>query len=358
MAILAGILGAVSQSAGEEKFVATGGIITQWKGAATVITDSSAANNNGTTTGVRYSTAATKSGTYGLHSVDFGDPPRGHVRAPTMSALGMTTAFTVSCWAKADAHPATWTALFGQASTSSWGDGFGLYVSNTNTISGFVNGYSSGNVADIVTFTNWNHYVLTYDGSDLKLYINGSLGDTNSTNSGTVASNAIGIADLNIPNYSYTWPGVSDEYGFWNEALTASEITAIYNSGTPLSLSADSGNYASSANLKAYYKFEDPKTYRVHTFRGSGKFYVSSGAGDVDYLIVAGGAGGGGSGNYARMGGGGGAGGVLTSTSMAVSAGTYTVTVGTGGAGADHRRCFRFQQCVQLGYGYWWWWRW
>lgn len=117
-------------------FVAFGGIISQWMGAATVITDSSAANNNGTTTGVRYSTAATKSGTYGLHSVDFGDPPRGHVRAPTMSALGMTTAFTVSCWAKADAHPAIWSCLFGQTSTSSWADGFGLYVSNTNTIWG------------------------------------------------------------------------------------------------------------------------------------------------------------------------------------------------------------------------------
>ena len=242
-----------SAGAASGGFVAFGGLISQWKGAATVITDSSAANNNGTTTGVRYSTAATKSGTYGLHSVDFGDPPRGYVRAPTMSALGMTTAFTVSCWAKADAHPATWTALFGQASTSSWADGFGLYVSNTNTISGFVNGYSSGNVADIVTFTNWNHYVLTYDGSDLKLYINGSLGDTNSTNSGTVASNAIGIADLHVASdtFSFTWPGVSDEWGFWNEALTAAEITAIYNSGTPLSLSSDSGNYASSANLKA-----------------------------------------------------------------------------------------------------------
>ena len=82
-------------------------------------------------------------------------------------------------------------------------------------------------------------------------------------------------------------------------------------------------------------QYEDSgTTYRVHTFRGSGKFYVASGSADVDYLIIAGGAGGGGSGNYARMGGGGGAGGVLTSTSMAVSAGTYTVTVGTGGAGA------------------------
>ena len=30
-------------------------------------------------------------------------------------------------------------------------------------------------------------------------------------------------------------------------------------------------------------------TYRVHTFRGSGKFFVSVGSADVDWLIVAGG---------------------------------------------------------------------
>ena len=80
-------------------------------------------------------------------------------------------------------------------------------------------------------------------------------------------------------------------------------------------------------------------TYRVHTFRGSGKFYVASGAADVDWLLVAGG---GGTGV-----GGGGAGGVLGSLAGAsgatvasgaysVSAGTYTIVVGAGGTGGDN----------------------
>ena len=73
-------------------------------------------------------------------------------------------------------------------------------------------------------------------------------------------------------------------------------------------------------------QYEDSgTTYRVHTFRGSGKFLVSAGAADVDYLIVAGGGGAGG--------GGGGAGGMLTGTGIAVSAGTYAITVGVGGVG-------------------------
>ena len=57
--------------------------------------------------------------------------------------------------------------------------------------------------------------------------------------------------------------------------------------------------------ITQYVDSGDSKTYRVHTFRGSGKFVVSSGAADVDYLIVAGGATGG-----RQYGGGGGAGGM------------------------------------------------
>ena len=80
-------------------------------------------------------------------------------------------------------------------------------------------------------------------------------------------------------------------------------------------------------------QYEDSgTTYRVHTFRGSGTFYVSDGAADVSYVIIGGGgAGGGTSGSW--VGGGGGGAGELASGTAAVSAGTYTITVGEGGAG-------------------------
>jgi hypothetical protein len=43
---------------------------------------------------------------------------------------------------------------------------------------------------------------------------------------------------------------------FWNEVLTASEVTALYNSGTPLDAGSNSGNYTSSSGLVAFYKFQ------------------------------------------------------------------------------------------------------
>jgi len=95
------------------------------------------------------------------------------------------------------------------------------------------------------------------------------------------------------------------------------------------------------ANAQAGSRFEETDTrkmyhmtndYKVHTFllADTGNTFNVSGSGDVEYLVVAGGAGGG----YGA-GGGGGAGGYITATGHAVTAQNYTITVGTGGtAGA------------------------
>ncbi len=67
--------------------------------------------------------------------------------------------------------------------------------------------------------------------------------------------------------------------------------------------------------------------YIIHTFTSSGTFTISSGTGDVEYLVIGGGGG-------ASIGGGG-AGGYLTGTNASMVVGSYTVTIGAGGAGAS-----------------------
>ena len=75
--------------------------------------------------------------------------------------------------------------------------------------------------------------------------------------------------------------------------------------------------------------------YTIHTFLSSGTFTPDF-AGEVEYLVVAGGGGGGLDGYGAgRGGGGGGAGGLLTATNFAVAATGLTVTIGAGGAGTS-----------------------
>jgi len=325
--------------AGGGAFNAYGGVITQWNGQASVLTDSSGNGNHGTTSGAKLTAAAAKQGSYGLRTSSSNIEDR-YWRGATLSAMGATSAFSFSGWSKFTGTAVMWDSITG-GGNSSWTLGFGIYVSaaaspTSVTIRAWKDNYSVNYIeATGVNPQNYNHYALTYDGSTLTFYINGSSIGTKSV-SGAVTDSAVGIGGYTQTpaGDAYTYDGYCDEYGYWDSALTSAEVTAIYNSGTPLDLTSDSGNYVSSADLEGYYRFNTRNTYRVHTFRGTGTFTVSAGSADVDYLFVAGGGGGGNSSTWDECGGGGGAGGVTTATGVAVTAGTYTITVGAGGSGA------------------------
>ena len=79
--------------------------------------------------------------------------------------------------------------------------------------------------------------------------------------------------------------------------------------------------------------------YTYHLFTADGDFIVpTGGTGDIEVVMVAGGAGGakGGRTQDAGYGGGGGAGGLLHDTALAVTAQTYAMVIGSGGDGAPY----------------------
>jgi hypothetical protein len=98
-------------------------------------------------------------------------------------------------------------------------------------------------------FGDWNNIVITFDGSlaqadRLKVYLNGgtpianTLGGTTSTVVASVVNFYIGRAGTYSAN---KWVGNLDEFSIWNTALSQSEVTEIYNSGTPNDLATHSG---------------------------------------------------------------------------------------------------------------------
>jgi hypothetical protein len=101
-------------------------------------------------------------------------------------------------------------------------------------------GFSSVSVTD----NTWNHVVTTYDGVDMKVYINGLLNlDASHPVGGdiTVASDEILL--LGALRYAGSPPATGsflrfswqDEVGLWSRALTQPEVTDLFNGGAGLS---------------------------------------------------------------------------------------------------------------------------
>ena len=125
--------------------------------------------------------------------------------------------------------------------------------------------------------SSWNHIVVTVemgasasDQATVKLYLNGSLIETNTsgpTRSTQEAFSPVSGHDLTVGARSNStgaidghYSGRMDEFAIWTTALDADAVTAIYNSGSSISLSQDSGNYDNSSSLQHWYRFENDYT--------------------------------------------------------------------------------------------------
>ncbi len=90
----------------------------------------------------------------------------------------------------------------------------------------------------------WNHVAYTYDGATLRSYLNGV-----QTSSSAIVFDLTATGDMYLGSSgngfnatSNNFRGFLDDVGFWNEALSASEILALSNA--PLSVVPEPGSIA------------------------------------------------------------------------------------------------------------------
>ena len=197
------------------------------------------------------------------------------VLLPEVAALKPTAALSISLWAK----PNAWDMTNGGNSDYFLGcissGGFGIRMINSggqvtkieflirvdDSGSGSA-GYITANVNEATTeaLTGWNHIAATYDGTTAKLYVNaGTTGVTNATsasnaaivyhaaNSRPVMLGADALADTTGQNFYH---GLLDDVAIFDAALTAGNISTIYNGGVP-------NNISGMSNLVGYWLFEE-----------------------------------------------------------------------------------------------------
>ena len=167
-----------------------------------------------------------------IYSLDF-DGSNDYVDAGNDSSLSISGALSVSAWIYADSLTGYPMFLSKRAES---GHAYQFYSTG-----GKIN-YNNGTIVQSsgsLTLGVWTHVAVTFNGAGaVAFYINGSSAGTataassNPTNSGSVT-----IGRAYNGNY---FNGKIDEVSLFNSALSASDITAIYNSGTPDDLTSHS----------------------------------------------------------------------------------------------------------------------
>ena len=84
----------------------------------------------------------------------------------------------------------------------------------------------------------WYHVAGTYDGEDLKLYINGTLVNTNSAPSGNIDGGSAILAIGTWSSLADYFKGTADEVRVWNTVLTENQIRQSMNSPVPVIVTA------------------------------------------------------------------------------------------------------------------------
>ena len=127
----------------------------------------------------------------------------------------------------------------------------GVEVIGSLRYSGSYHNVNSGDQSFYVTTgSGWYHVVLTFDGTNLVLYVNGDEKDTNSnSNYSTNDNNSVFSIGRRDDTGTLYFNGKIDDVSFWNTSLSANAVAALYKSGDGIITSSNSGNYTSSSNL-------------------------------------------------------------------------------------------------------------
>ena len=206
-----------------------------YPGSGTTWTDLSGNGNNGTlVNGVGYN-----SGNGG--SLNFNYLDSEYVSFPSISSLQFLnrSPYTLSAWVYPTRNPGAnnWTGIFDREDSSIGSrDGYNLYFlgsATTNTFfttERFVAGTNSNTSVTLnqsVSVNNWHHIVVTYDGTTLTLYRNGSSVGTPTTSTGNI-TNTSKTLTIGVRGGNYFGGNISQAQ-IYSRALTATEIQQNFN---------------------------------------------------------------------------------------------------------------------------------
>ena len=170
----------------------------------------------------------------------------------------VSNAWSFSAWLKLDNYAAQRT-IYSKSTNDANVYGWTFSVTTggvINVLARAVGTLTSTNFNIIVPVGTWFHFAFTYAGganiNGARVYIDGVV-DTVPGSTGLNSLLASQTAYIGMRNTAIPFSGKMDEVSLWDKALSAAEITSVYNAGAPDVLSQKTF----AGNLMHWYTFEN-----------------------------------------------------------------------------------------------------
>jgi hypothetical protein len=204
------------------------------------IADASGAGNDGSVTGAQWKLDPQRGGVMQF------SPPEQYIRVPNNDSLNPSN-ITLAAWIKTSNQGDTWRRVFDKSFTNGFALSIGGGHGAGNTLQGKAVveiGMAINNKkgflpsARTVTDGEWHHLVVTYNGTEQILYVDGVRQQRVARWQGRVPANSYDLTigmNLVDPNSEYnevgaSFDGLIDEPMIFNRALSTNEISFLFDS--------------------------------------------------------------------------------------------------------------------------------
>lgn len=206
------------------------------EGSGSVAADSSGNNNSGTLLDSPAWVTGRIGGGLSFDGVDDG------VQVPDAASLDFTTGVTMSAWIRMSNQPDNAAVLIKESTATGWS--YALYFNNSHWLKAYVrlaDGYHYAQLTEPLPLDEWLYVAATFDGTTIRLFVNGEESATESASGSIVTSNEslwLGVDQ----NGGDRFAGEIDELRLYDRALSQSEIindaTLAADPSAPLQVTA------------------------------------------------------------------------------------------------------------------------